>query len=339
MSSVRAAATTCLAIAVTTVTAGSIAGCKSKDAPPSGGGDTPGAAGSAAAAAPAAGASLVTSGFEGEVDFAYTAKGDELAPGGWVGRALCAPPGRGAAPTAAPVPVTILVKGPKARADIPPELAKAAANPFAAGAYVIIDGDAKKLYAVLDSRKEVVSVDLNHAAQDMGVSPPSQPGDHGPGPQRPETKITKTGHYETVAGYKCEDWTIASDHKEADLCVGDQGFSWFNFPFSGLPGDRKWASALFDGTHFPLRFMSYAMDGVTELAKVEITKLEKKDVSDAKFQYPSTYKVMDMAQMFRAFGGLGGMGGMGGMGGRPMPPGMPPGFPAGMPMPPHGKAN
>jgi hypothetical protein len=317
MSSVRAAATTCLAIAVTTVTAGSIAGCKSKDAPPSAGGDTPSVAGSAAAAAPAAGSSLLTSGFEGEVDFVYTAKGEE--------------------PTAAPVPVAILVKGPKARADVPPELAKATANPFASGAYIIVDGDTKKLYAVLDARKEVVSVDLNHAGQDMGAFPPSQPGDHGPGSQRPETKITRTGHFETVAGYKCEDWTIASDHKEADLCVAEQGFSWFNFPFSGLPGDRKWASALFDGTHFPLRFMSYAKDGVTELSKVEITKLEKKDVADAKFQYPSTYAVMDVAQMFRAFGG------MGGMGGRPMhpgmPPGMPPGFVPGMTMPPRGKAN
>jgi hypothetical protein len=296
---------------------GLIAGCKSKDTSGSSG-EAPSASGQEAPAAKASGATLAA-GFEGEVDFVYTAKED---------------------PGAAPVPATILVKGSKARVNIPPELAKAASSPFAAGAYVILDGDAKKLYAVLDARKEVVVLDLNRAGEDMKSLPPSQPGEHGDS-QRPPTKITRTGQYDTVAGYKCENWIVTSDHKEATLCVAEQGFSWFNFPASGMPGDRQWASELLDGKHFPLRFVAYETDGATEKSKVEITKLEKKDVPDAELQYPPTYTVMDMASMMRAFGG---MGAMGAMPGRGMPPGMqlppgvhlPPGvqLPPGMTMPP-----
>jgi len=319
----RLAASKWFAVAVTVGTA---AGCKSKEAAPAGG-EAPTGAGSAGPAAPAAGATIAP-GFEGEVDFTY--KGED--------------------PGAAPVAATILVKGSKARVNVPPELAKAASSPFAAGAYVILDGDAKKLYAVLDSRKEVVSLDLNRAGADMTGAPPSNPGGH-PDSQRPATKVTRTGQYDTVAGYKCENWTVTSDHKEATLCVAEQGFSWFNFPSGGIPGDRQWAAELLDGKHFPLRAVSYGADGATETSKVEITKLEKKDVPDAQLVYPPTYTVMDMASMMRAFGGMGGMGGgMGGMQGRGMPPGvqlppgvhLPPGvqLPPGMTMPPpHAKPN
>jgi hypothetical protein len=284
-------------------------GCKSKDVSPTAGGEAPSAGGSAAPAAPAAGA-LLTAGFEGEVDFTYTPKGDD--------------------PGAAPVPATVLVKGSKARINVPPELAKAAANPFAANAYVIIDGDAKKLYAVLDARKEVVLVDLNRANEDLKPFPSGHPG--GPGdPQRTPPKITRTGQYDTVAGYKCENWTVTTDHKEAALCVSEQGFSWFNFPATGIPGDHAWATELLDGKHFPLRFVAYGKDGTTETSRVEVTKLDKKDVPDAQLTYPPTYTVMDIASMMHAFGG---MGGMGGMPGRGMPPGMPPGMMDGMKMPP-----
>ena len=289
---------------------GMAAGCnKSKDAAPGAAGESPAASGSAPAAVPAAGPSL-SGGFEGELDFMYTAKAEG----------------------AAPVPATILVKGSKARVDIPEAMARAAATPFAANAYIVLDGDAKKLYAVLDARKEVVVVDLNRAG-DMTSPPMGGPHEHGADPQRPPTKVTKTGQYDTIAGYKCENWTVASDHKEATVCVAEQGFSWFNYPVSGLPADRLWAAELMDGKHFPLRYIAYGKDGVTELSKVEATKLEKKDVPDAEFQYPPSYAVMDMASMMRAFMG-------GGMPAR-MPAGMPAGMamPPGMAIPPHAKGN
>jgi hypothetical protein len=304
-----------------------VAGCKSNDTPASPSGDNPAASGAASApvAAPGAGAlsALLGTGFEGEVDFTFTNKEEA---------------------NTTPVAATILVKGPKARLTIPPEMAKAAANPFAANAYVILDGDAKKLSAVLDARKEVVVVDLNRAGQDMGPMAGGHPGGAGAAGE-PTTKIAKTGQFETIAGYKCEDWTVTSDHKEAIMCVADQGFSWFNFPTSGMPGDRLWAAELLDGKHFPLRFVAYGQDGTTEKSRVEVTKLEKKTEDAAQFTYPPTYTVMDVGQMMRAFGG--GTGGMGGTPGRHLPPGMPPGMmppgmmPPGMAsaMPPHGKPN
>ncbi|MGH7439521.1 MAG: hypothetical protein ACRENE_27850, partial [Polyangiaceae bacterium] len=82
--------------------------------------------------------------------------------------------------------------------------------------------------------------------------------------------------------------------------------------------------------HFPLRFVGYEKDGATESGRVEVTKIDKKTLPDTEFEYPPTYKVVDLAQM------MGGMMAFGG--GMPggMPPGMvmPPGMPSGMAMPP-----
>jgi hypothetical protein len=250
-------------------------------------------------------------GFEGEID--VTAKGDKGSD--------------------KPVALALMVKSGKIRVDIPEELAKQG-GPMAANAkgYGIFDSAAKKIYVVLDSSKQVIVVDLNKIGDEFkGMTPPGRP-DHGNATPKPPTeappKVTKTGKYDLVAGYKCENWDVATDHREATICVAEQGFSWLSLPMgalNGVPTEHLWMAELLDGKHFPLRFVGYEKDGTTESGRVEVTKLDSKTLPAADFTYPPNYTTIDLDQMLKGFAGMGGM------------PGMPPGMP-GMPgMPPHHK--
>jgi hypothetical protein len=100
-----------------------------------------------------------------------------------------------------------------------------------------------------------------------------------------------------VAGYRCEDWEVASDHREATLCVAEQGVSWLQFPLTGVPTERLWMAELLDGKHFPLRAVSFAKDGTTEESRVEVTRIEKKSLAPSQFEPPASYRVIDLAQM------------------------------------------
>jgi hypothetical protein len=271
--------------------------------------------------APAADTIPALEGFEGEID--VTAKGGK--------------------PTDTPTPLAVMVKSGKARVDIPEALAKSA-GPMAANAkgYGIFDSAAKKVYVVLDPSKQVIVIDLDKIGEQAKTFNP--PGNHGEKsgatPSTPP-KITKTGKFDTVAGYKCENWDVASDHREATACVAADGFSWLTLPMSaldGVPTEKMWMADLLDGKHFPLRFVGYEKDGTTESGRVEVTKIDKKPLPDSDFQYPPTYAQVDLEQMIRGFAAMQGMG-MGAQGMPPMMPGMPgrpmPGMPPGMAMPPH----
>jgi hypothetical protein len=227
-----------------------------------GGGDDGGAAASSSLA--------FLGGFEGEIDaFNKDAKGQQ-------------------------VPIVLDVKAGKVRFEIPENLAKGAA--FADKGYVIFDGAAKKMWIVSDAQKQAVELDLNTSGK--GPMPFGPPGPHGPGaPSGPPTKVTKTGKTDTVAGYKCEYWDIASDHKEGTVCVADDGPSWLSIPMTGIPTERAWMLELLDGKHFPLRFIGYAKDGITEDDRLEVTKIDKKSLPDTTFQVPAGYKVIDLEKM------------------------------------------
>jgi hypothetical protein len=254
-------------------------------------------------------------GFEGEIDI--TGKGDK--------------------PAEAPVSLAVLIKNGKIRADIPESLAKSGGGPLGANAkgYGILDSAAKKAYVVLDSSKQVIVIDLNKLGEQVkGLTPPSpapRPEHGNTGPKEAPPTVTKTGKHDTVAGYKCENWDVASDHKEGTACVAQEGFSWLSLPMSalnGVPTAHLWMADLLDGKHFPLRFISYGPDGVKETGRVEVTKIDKKTLPDTDFVYPTTYALIDIAQMFRGLGAIGALGGA---------PGGPGGVPSGFPVPPHHK--
>jgi Domain of unknown function (DUF4412) len=229
------------------------------------------------------------------------------------------------------IPLAVFVKSGKLRIDLPDQLAQSGGPIAMLGpkAYGIYESAAKKLYAVSDARKEVIVVDLDKSGQQLQSvgKPPTGLSAPGKAAGGPPTKVTRTGKYDTVAGYKCENWDIASDHREATACVADEGVSWLSLPITGVPTERAWALELMDGKHFPLRFVSYDKDGNTEDGRVEVTKIDKKTLQASEFEYPPTYKVVDLAQMMAGFAAFGAMGGM--------PRGMPAGFPgmaAGRPM-------
>lgn len=228
--------------------------------------------------------------------------------------------------------VPLLVKGNKFRVNMPAGLE--AANQLG-NVYGIVDTDAKKLYAVLDKQREVVEVDLNKVGDQLKGMTPSAPTTHG-APKAPEypPKITKTGKTDTVAGFSCENWDVQStqpgDKSKALVCVSQQGVSWFRLPLTGAPAAIVALGELVDGQHFPLRAIVYAKDGTTEVARVEVSKVDKKTLDAQTFTPPAGYKVVTVEQ---AMGGLmmGGMAGPGAIGGHPAMKGLPAGLPTNKP--------
>jgi hypothetical protein len=195
-------------------------------------------------------------------------------------------------------------------------------------AYLILDSTAKKLYVVIDSRKEVLVVDLEKSGEQLkglggGMPTPGHPSSP---PSGPPPKVTKTGKFDTVAGYRCENWDVSQEHREGTVCVAQEGVSWFSIPMTGIPTEHLWMAELLDGKHFPLRFVGYGKDGTTEEARAEITKIDKKTLPDQDFQAPPTYKVVDLAQMFMGLGSI------------PGAHGIPP-MPGNSPHPPHTSAH
>ncbi len=263
-------------------------GCNKPKAGDADGGSSPGST-TAAADVPA-----VLDGFEGEIDVSATSD----------------------KPGATPVPLAVMVKSGKVRVDLPEQLAKSGPGPLAnAKGYGLLDSAAKKIYVVLDTSKQVIVIDLNKSGEELkGIGSPGARPEHPGAPQQPATKVTKTGKFDTVAGYKCEIWEVTGDHREGAVCVAEQGSSWFHIPMTGIPTEHLWAAELLDGKHFPLRFVGYGPDGVKETGRVEVTKIEKKTFAPSEFEYPPTYAQIDLAQMFRGFAAPGGM-----PGGTPMP--------------------
>jgi hypothetical protein len=273
-------------------------GCKKSNPDGTGGGGGSGSTDSPALAS-------LLNGFEGEIDITAKDKSN-----------------------ATPTPFTLFAKTGKLRGDIPEKLVGArGANMLGPHAYVIFDSTAKKIEIVSDAQKQAMVIDLNKSGEQLkglGGGGGMPHGGGGSAPQGPTTKITKTGKYDTVAGYKCENWDVTSDHKEGTVCVAQEGISWFSIPMTGIPTEHLWAMELMDGKHFPLRFVGYEKDGTTEEARVEVTKIDKKSLPDAQFTYPPTYKVIDLGQMLAGLGGMPGMPGA-------MPGGMPGGMPSGWP--------
>lgn len=273
--------------------------------------------------APATAGLAFLEGFEGEIDGQYSK----------------------AKPGETPTAIGALIKAGKFRFDIPEKLTdgRDAQRLLGSKPWGTYDSAAKKLSIVSDEKKQVIVIDVNQMGERFkNMSPRREPV---PGsklePEKPASKVTKTGNYETVAGRRCEDWDITSDHHEATVCVAHEGFSWFSLPAAALPGEHAWALEMMDGKHLPMKFVGYDKDGTTEDARFEITKLEKKSVADSSFQYPPDYSVIDLDQFIQSMVAgmhketLGGANlaavadGPPGAGGSH--PGMPPGMPSNIP--------
>jgi hypothetical protein len=270
-----------------------------------------------AATAPPAGApvdagSSLLSGFEGRV---------KLAVKGRLGAGQDKP-------TA--LDLTILVKDGKLRADVPPGIAPLQnAGPV----YVIVEAEAKKVYAVMESKKQALLIDLETLAPQLEAMakrlPTGQAGAGGTG-TAPMPTGTMTGKTDKVAGYTCEIWEVKHEGKKTELCVMKDEKAWLKFPQAALPPQLSWAKELADGRHLPLRYVAYGPDA-KETGRVEVTSVEKTALSASDFEVPKGFVIANFDQMMAGLGGLMG----GGAGGLPGMKGLPPGFklPPGLALP------
>ncbi len=266
-----------------------LAAC-SKDAPPAPPPLPTGVSHASGSTAPAAAPSDVAGRFEGELSLLVTPAARRA---------------RGQSGAQQPWAVTLQIKHAKLRVDLPDAMAPAG---LAGGIHVVMDAPAKKLFAVVDGKKQVVTVPLENLGNQLkSLKPQGRPSgaDEKPAAQ---PRITMTGHHDTVAGRDCEDWDIANPRGDKlRVCVANEGAAWFELPTLGLPLEHGWARALLDGKHLPLRAIALDESGA-ENGRIEVTKIEDKPIADAAFAMPLGYQVVDVATMMQQMmaGAIGG---------------------------------
>jgi hypothetical protein len=284
----------------------SVMGCHHNDA---GGGDGGSAANGGGGGSATDPGELSLASFEGEIDLVASGKSNP-----------------------APIPLSMLIKSETIRTDLPQDMINAQDTKGIMGGgkvYVIVNVPQKKMFVVLDGKKQAVSIDLDQAGEQ--IKSMQQRTGAKPAAATDPPKVVKTGKKETVAGISCQDWDVLNaDKSKLSTCVADKGASFFHLPLTGIPTEHAWALELLDGKHFPLRGVAYDKDGA-EQGRVEVTKLDKKPLDASLFQVPPGYQVMSIQDMIASLMS----GGMPGSPGAPLdiPPGMNGG---GNQKPPHG---
>ena len=189
--------------------------------------------------------------------------------------------------------ISVAVRGDKLRFESPSEASSG--NPASAGGgagYYLIDGPGKKLFVVNEPRKQAIVFELKPKASG------------GPGTSPPQAAVTHTGRKSTVSGFSCEEWdAVEADKSRATICVASKTATFLNIPIAaGLSATRTWMSQVFDGKHFPLRYVTYNAEGV-ETGRLELTKLERIDEDPSQLEVPSGYTTVDLAALLQS-GGL-----------------------------------
>jgi hypothetical protein len=142
--------------------------------------------------------------------------------------------------------------------------------------YMLYDPGSSKVTMVNDATKTYSEIDF------------ARPG----GPKAntsPDTaRIDKSGKHETVAGVDCERWTVHDGGKRSEVCIA-QGIAFFDMgSLKSGHGAGGLAKELRDKKLFPLRDVEYDASG-KELSRMEVTKVEKKTISDAELSVPKGY--------------------------------------------------
>ncbi|HEY2517845.1 MAG TPA: DUF4412 domain-containing protein [Polyangiaceae bacterium] len=149
-------------------------------------------------------------------------------------------------------------------------------------AHSVFDGAAKKVTLILDSQKIAMALPL-----------PSAPD---AGPDAPTATVTKTGKHETIAGYDCEDWDVATGSRHESLCVAS-GVPFFDFAGTAAlhagPAKHTWADELRDKKSFPLRIIEKDPAG-KELSRIEVSRIVKEPLEASAFEVPAGFHVMNM---------------------------------------------
>jgi hypothetical protein len=146
---------------------------------------------------------------------------------------------------------------------------------------VIIDPAAQRMVVIVNAQKMYMESSFADAAAKVDAA--------GNGPT-----IVKTGKFETVAGYKCEDVTATDDDgKSVTICMSSE-LGGFRMPAASNPmapqQESGWLAQL-GARNFPLRVKK---DGKTVM---EVTAIEKKSLDAGLFVPPEGYQSFAMPPM------------------------------------------
>ncbi len=143
----------------------------------------------------------------------------------------------------------------------------------------------KKTYLLLDQQSMYMEVNLSNELARATTG----------GANVPDVKVTRTGKKETIAGYECEHVTVEAQQQTSDVCLA-KGLGPFVNAMSAMGGMGRgnraqpaWQRSLEGEGGFPLKVKR--QDGVVQL---EVTKIEKRVLTDAPFTIPNNYTKMDM---------------------------------------------
>lgn len=168
------------------------------------------------------------------------------------------------------------------------------------------DLEAAKITTLIPSNQMYMTLDLKETAENLkGIGKEKKLTDE---ESVKFPKLTPTGKQEVIAGYPCEHWLIG-DKQEIDVCVakglgyfgmggsmGRSGGSWKNLMFdpkllTAAAAHPEWVKFL-EGGAFPLKLI--AQEGGKTRMTMEVTKIERKSLSDDLFAIPPGYKEFNM---------------------------------------------
>lgn len=127
-----------------------------------------------------------------------------------------------------------------------------------------------------------------------------------------KSEITKTGKTEKILGYDCEQFIMKGEKGETEMWAakGLGTFTRLGMGGPGGPGGRRggmggggqmaaaWEEEFRTKGYFPMRVVSLGADGKEE-SRLEVKKIEKKELDAALFKVPEGWQKMDMPMMGR----------------------------------------
>lgn len=173
-------------------------------------------------------------------------------------------------------------------------------GPIPSGMSAIINMEDKQAILLMKSQKIAMIVPIDGLAEMAG----QQKAVKKKVKESEEAKITKTGKTKSIAGYSCEQWVMTSKKQKK----GDESLEvWTAKELGGISfiselvkDSPEWMSKFEDalGKNGGLPLLIIAKDDKgKETIHLEATNVSKNDVTDAMFQAPSGYQIIDQSKI------------------------------------------
>jgi hypothetical protein len=144
--------------------------------------------------------------------------------------------------------------------------------------HAVFDPAENRVVVYVDSEQSYFQLDFAQADATPSTDPASATAE-------------KTGAKKTVAGYGCEVWKVTDGKgKRSEVCIA-QGIAFFDVNMlrtGGAGPESSLARQFRESKSFPLESVDYDSAG-RELARTEVTKIQKKEVADTRFEIPAGY--------------------------------------------------